>query len=202
MREVLALILIAGAGWWLYTNRAQVMGLADELRGALDPAPSGAIDTIPDTTARALAYAAQAGVPLRDRSLVAAVIEVESSANPLAHNTDGEDSRGLMQVQISTAQGLWDADNGVLGIRRRFERDELGRVLFDPVAGVVIGYAFIRYLRDRVPASHGTSPQDWVIRAYNGGEFWHLKGTGVRGATLGYLQKVRAAQAAQQGEVA
>ena len=202
IRDLASLAVIAAAAWWLYHNRAQVAGLIGEVRGALDPAPSANVDRTPGTGTRAWAYARQAGVPARDQSLVAAMIEVESGGDPLAHNTAGEDSRGLMQVQLSTARGLWDADTGTLGLRRRFGRDDLGQALFDPVWGVIIGYAYIRYLRDRVPEAYADAPEDWVIRAYNGGETWHEKGTGVRAATLRYLEAIRAVQARQQSEAA
>ena len=199
IRDLLALALIAGAGWLLWQNRDQLGGLVDQVRGTLDPAPSGEVDRIGDVGARAHAYARQAGIPIRDQPLVAAIITIESGGDPLAHNTDGEDSRGLMQVQLSTAEGLWDLDTGgQYGLRRRFGRAGLGQALFDPVWGVVIGHAYLRYLRERVPAAHRQAAEDWVIRAYNGGEFWHERGTGVRAATLRYLEAVNAALGAQQ----
>ena len=133
---------------------------------------------------QAIAYARGAIVPARDVPLVAAIILVESRANPMAHNTSGEDSRGLMQVQIATARGLLEQGQ-LAGLRT--SNETLGQDLFDPVIGVQVGYAFIRYLR----GIRGS--RDWIIRAYNGGEKWETRGEAVAAATEAYLDLVVAA---------
>jgi len=146
------------------------------------PRPGGAAHK------RAVLYARAAGVPEQDVPLVAAIIVVESGANPAAHNTSGEDSRGLMQVQLATAHGLHD-----LGRLRGMDKATLGRDLFDPVKGVKIGYAFVLYLRGI--ARRDARDEDWVIRAYNGGEFWRDRGARAAANTMAYLIKVLAVQA-------
>jgi len=146
------------------------------------PRPGGAAHK------RAVTYARAAGVPAQDVPLVAAIIVVESGANPAAHNTNGEDSRGLMQVQLATAHGLHD-----LGRLRGMDKATLGRDLFDPVKGVKIGYAFVLYLRGI--ARRDGRDEDWVIRAYNGGEFWRDRGDRAAANTMAYLKKVLAVQA-------
>ena len=142
----------------------------------------------------------RAGVPLVDRPLVQAIIDLESSGNPDAHrNTDNEDSRGLMQVQLDTARGLWDL--GVPAVTR-FQRAELGKVLFDPDSAIRIGYAFIEYLRRKIPPEWKTSARtqgEWVVRAYNGGEKWDKKGPGLRAKTQEYFQRFLAALGRQGG---
>ena len=196
MSDVLTYALLGGAGYALWRYRDRIEAAIRDVTGAGQGAPPQPPASVPSST---LAAIRSAGVPARDRPLVAAIIAVESGGNPRAHNTAGEDSRGLMQVQLTTAQGLWDVDDGTLGLRRAYARDELGRVLFQPEGGVRIGYAFVRYLRERVPGQYRDAPEDWVIRAYNGGESWHRKGTGVRAATMDYLRKVRAAMAQTGG---
>ena len=146
------------------------------------PRPAGTVHE------RAVAYAREAGVPAQDVALVAAIIVVESGANPGAHNTNGEDSRGLMQIQLATAYGLHE-----LGRLRGMDKATLGRDLFHPVKGVKIGYAFVLYLRGI--ARRDGRDKDWVIRAYNGGEFWRDRGDRAAANTMAYLMKVRAEQA-------
>jgi soluble lytic murein transglycosylase-like protein len=51
-------------------------------------------------------------------ALVKAIIKQESGFNPLAHNTKGEDSRGLGQINAPTAQGL-----GVTDLNKLFRPD-------------------------------------------------------------------------------
>lgn len=183
--EELAVIALAYFLWIEAHKRGWVPIAPPTLSDVRAPQPDGAVDRIPNNTARAIEYAKQAGTPSGDVALVAGFILTESAANPLAHNTNGEDSRGLMQVQVSTAQGLYD--NGA----HRFPRDQVGRLLFDPVIGVKIGYSFIRYLRDRIPADWRMRGDDWVIRAYNGGESWHTRGASVASRTATYAAKVQ-----------
>ncbi|MEM1352015.1 MAG: transglycosylase SLT domain-containing protein [Pseudomonadota bacterium] len=184
MRELL-LLALGYLVWIELYGRGLVSAAPPHLMAPATPRADGAVDRIPDKLPRAIEYAKQAGTPPQDIALVAGFILTESAANPLAHNTVGEDSRGLMQVQVSTAQGLFD--NGA----HRFPRDQVGQLLFDPVIGVKIGYSFIEYLRMRVPAEHRMTAEDWVIRAYNGGERWHTKGARVASQTATYAAKVQ-----------
>ena len=209
LRDLISVAALYAAGWggWYAAHRAGLVALAPPGAAAVDTwlvrlrvpprstssPPHRDVDRIPDSADRSIAYARAAGVPRRDVPLVAAIIYIESRANPLAHNTDGEDSRGLMQVQLTTATGLlaqgYLAGTGVTA-------DTLGRDLFDPLKGVQIGYAFIRYLRAR------GSTLEWVIRAYNGGEDWQSRGASVVAATDDYLQNVKDALALIEARIA
>ncbi|WP_420012164.1 transglycosylase SLT domain-containing protein [Tateyamaria sp.] len=196
IRDIVTLAVLAVGGWFAW-NELYRRGLVASAPPAIFDGPgallkarpaSGDVDRIADTVGRAIAYARQAGVPASDVPLVAGIIQVESAANPMAHNTDGEDSRGLMQIQLATAHGLHE--NGAI---TGYAKDKLGQLLFDPVINVKIGLALLRYLRGKVPKDWSASPErttEWVLRAYNGGATWLSKGTGVRAATMKYAQRV------------
>ncbi len=214
MRGVLGTVTVLGLGWiaWralhahgLVALAAPSLGplggmvddVADRITGRIGeilngaPRASGDVDRISNTTDRAIAYARQGGVPARDVPLFAAIIVVESAVNPLAHNTQGEDSRGLMQIQLYVAQSL-SAQGRLPGLPRA----DLGKILFDPVSNIRIGQALMRANRQVMPVEWQTSQAretEWLARAWNGGADWHQDGTGVRGATYAYWQKVSAA---------
>jgi len=116
---------------------------------------------------------------------------VESAANPLAHNRQGEDSLGLMQIQLYVARAL-SAQGRLPGL----PRDDLGKILFDPVSNVRIGRALMEANREAMPVEWQTSGDrmlEWLARAWNGGADWHIDGSEVRGATYSYWEKVSAA---------
>ncbi len=196
MREIISIIATIAAGYagWHYAYSAGYVLTAPPkppaVTGRLLPSrrASAEVDKIGDTVERAVAYARQAKVPSGSVTLTAAIIVVESAANPLAHNTDGEDSRGLMQVQLSTARGLHD--NGAIP---QYDRAKLGTLLFDPVANVVIGQALLKELHGSVPVAWRRRSPEWVIRAYNGGPDWTRKGAATTAATLRYHNAVAGA---------
>ena len=80
--------------------------------------------------------------------LVKAIIKVESNFNPNAHNTDGENSRGLGQINEVTAKAL-----GVVNMEK----------LFEPEYNIEIINKLINHLRTIYSA--------WkdIISAYNAG---------------------------------
>ncbi|WP_420011343.1 transglycosylase SLT domain-containing protein [Tateyamaria sp.] len=189
IRDIVTLAVLAVGGWFAW-NELHRRGLVASAPPAIfdGPRASGDVDRIADTVDRAIAYARQAGVPASDVPLVAGIIQVESAANPMAHNTDGEDSRGLMQIQLATAHGLHE--NGAI---TGYAKEDLGQLLFDPVINVKIGLALLRELRGMVAAEWTSTPArraEWVLRAYNGGAAWLLKNKYVRGATGKYAQRV------------
>jgi len=81
-------------------------------------------------------------------ALVKAIIKVESGFNPKAHNTSGEDSRGLGQINADTARAL-----GV---------DDLN-TLFDPTMNIEVINRLLDDLKSRY--DHILD----IISAYNAG---------------------------------
>lgn len=81
-------------------------------------------------------------------ALVKAIIRAESSFNPNAHNTSGEDSRGLGQINANTARAL-----GVKDLE----------TLFDPETNIVVMNMLLNDLERRY--DHILD----IISAYNAG---------------------------------
>lgn len=82
-------------------------------------------------------------------ALVKAIIRIESDFNPLAHNTAGEDSRGLGQINAPTARALGCRDLATL---------------FDPRTNI----EFINRVLDDLERRGLTDPAD-LLAAYNAG---------------------------------
>jgi soluble lytic murein transglycosylase-like protein len=103
-----------------------------------------------------------------DSDMIKAIIRVESNFNPNAHNTTGEDSRGLGQINAPTARAL-----GVIDLN----------TLFDPETNILTICDLLSDLKRRY-----TDTSD-IIAAYNAGR---VRISGKSYINEDYVQKVSA----------
>lgn len=97
----------------------------------------------------------------KDCALVKAIIQVESSGNPLAIGHDGAGSLGLMQIKCSTA---WTLD-------RYYKRSLVKcKDLFNPQVNIAYGIQYLQYIEELI-----TSPISipGLLSVYNGGYEFH-----------------------------
>lgn len=92
-------------------------------------------------------------------AFVLALIQIESSFNPLAHSRAG--AIGLMQLMPPTAKSLARKLNYERAAR--LSRRDLSRALTDPFISLSLGVAYLHELRTRYPEA---SPY-YMLAAYN-----------------------------------
>jgi soluble lytic murein transglycosylase-like protein len=97
----------------------------------------------------------------KDCSLVKAIIQYESSGNPLAIGHDGKGSLGLMQIKCDTARTL-DRIHG--------RKPIICKMLFNPTINVYYGIQYLEYIEEllsKKPTMHE------ILSVYNGGYEFH-----------------------------
>lgn len=98
----------------------------------------------------------------KDCSLVKAIIQYESSGNPLAIGRDGAGSLGLMQVKCSTARTL----------DRFYGRKEVEcKKLFNPSLNVFYGIEYLQYIENELLTKKPNVIE--LLSVYNGGYEFH-----------------------------
>lgn len=120
--------------------------------------------------------------PHLDPGMLVAIAEIESGRRPTAFRLEphvGDASTGLMQTLAGTAR--WMFDIGATAYPRPDATD-----LFDPETSMYFGAAYVDYLLRYRGEAH---PEEWVIRAYNGGP-----GGADSAATAPYWAKYAAAR--------
>jgi len=114
--------------------------------------------------------------PNIDWRMVVAIASIESSFNPTAarteYNSNGsvrDVSYGMMQVLTGTASWLY-TDLGA-----RAYGAPTPALLSQPEANIYFGTAFLNWLAGYHGGGH---TEEWVVRAYNGGQGWQSTAKG------------------------
>lgn len=107
--------------------------------------------------------------PKVDPYMLMAMAQIESSLDPLAkrHEKHLDDwSVGLMQTLVNTAVWLFEEMGATRKGRPSFAE------LMKPEVSMYFGAAYVNWLRTFRGKSRG---QEWIVRAYNGGQGWNIQ---------------------------
>lgn len=190
MLRFLALLMLAGGGWLLY-SRAAVAAAANSTEVAMVPTSDGGAIAAPVSGPGAyLAMVKQINAEefgnWFDPALVMGLMQAESSFDPSAYRFEAalnDASYGLMQVLYSTAR-----DRGYSGAPEG---------LYDPMTNIRIGMRQLKWSWDYLSTRmRGLSELQW-ISSYNAGVGYVAKG----GSRALYYSRVAGYRDAWKGRV-